>query len=74
MNDKNGFIITNRDRVLRAWQASTQLVREYQDYAHEMETEDDKLERLLPAWPKMKRSMLQSCWRCFKIMIKINLI
>ena len=46
MNDKNGFIITNRDRVLRAWQASTQLVREYQDYAHEMETEDDKLERL----------------------------
>ena len=46
MNDKNGFIITNRDRVLRAWQASTQLVREYQDSAHEMETEDDKLERL----------------------------
>ena len=34
MNSKNGFTITNRDRVLRAWQNSTELVRDYQDYAH----------------------------------------
>ncbi|GEM_PF-1357126 len=45
MNDKNGFMLSNRDRVLRGWQASTQLVREYQDYAHEME-EDEKLSKL----------------------------
>ena len=28
MNDKNGFTISNRDHVLRAWQNSTELVRE----------------------------------------------
>ncbi|MEA4832522.1 MAG: ferritin family protein [Oscillospiraceae bacterium] len=40
MDDKSGFVITNRDRVLRAWENSTELVRNYQEYSHEME--DDK--------------------------------
>lgn len=40
MTDKNGLKITARDRVLRAWQNSTELVRDYQAYAGE--TADDK--------------------------------
>ena len=40
MDDKNGFVLTNRDHVLRAWQNSTELVRDYQSYAHEIK--DDK--------------------------------
>ena len=43
MNDLNGFDITKRDRVLRAWQVSTGLVREYQEYAREIEEEDMEL-------------------------------
>ncbi|MEA5084395.1 hypothetical protein SDC9_153272 [bioreactor metagenome] len=39
MDNKKGLVITNRDRVLRAWQNSTELVRDYQAYAHEI---DDK--------------------------------
>ena len=46
MNDKNGFTISNSDHVLRAWQNSTELVRDYQDYAHETENEDKKLSEL----------------------------
>ena len=40
MVNKNGFIVTNRDRVLRAWQNSTELVRDFQAYANEIY--DDK--------------------------------
>lgn len=40
MTDKNGLKITARDRVLRAWQNSTELVRDYQSYAGE--TSDSK--------------------------------
>lgn len=43
MNELNGFKITKRDRVLRAWQVSTGLVREYQEYAREIENEDKEL-------------------------------
>ena len=46
MDSKNGFTITNRDRVLRAWQNSTELVRDYQAYAHEIEEDDKKLAKL----------------------------
>jgi len=35
--------ITNRDRVLRAWQESIQLVRDYQDNANEIANEDKHL-------------------------------
>ena len=43
MNELNGFKITKRDRVFRAWQVSTGLVREYQEYAREIEGEDKEL-------------------------------
>lgn len=46
MDHKNGFAITNRDHLLRAWENSTELVRNYQDYAHELEKEDKKLAKL----------------------------
>lgn len=36
MDKKNGFYITNRDRVLRAWENSTELVRDYENYAHQI--------------------------------------
>lgn len=37
MDDKNGFVITNRDRILRAWENSTELVRDYQSYSHQID-------------------------------------
>ena len=43
MNELNGFKITKRDRVLRGWQVSTGLVREYQEYAREIGNEDIEL-------------------------------
>lgn len=46
MDSKNGFTITDRDHVLRAWQNTTELVRDYQAYAHEMETDNRDLSRL----------------------------
>lgn len=46
MDTKNGFTITNRDHVLRAWQNSTELVRDYQTYAHEIEKDDKELAKL----------------------------
>ena len=45
MNELNGFVITKRDRVLRGWQVSTGLVREYQEYAREIENEDIELSK-----------------------------
>ena len=65
MNDKNGFTISNRDHVLRAWQNSTELVRDYQDYAHETENEGKKLSELFARF-----AMLQSCLNGFKSMKK----
>lgn len=46
MNTKNGFTITHRDHVLRAWQNSTELIRDYQAYAREIESEDKALAKL----------------------------
>jgi hypothetical protein len=46
MNELNGFTITKRDRVLRGWQVSTGLVREYMEYAREVEKEDLELSEL----------------------------
>ena len=37
MPDKNGLNITTRDRVLRAWENSTELVRDFQNYANDTE-------------------------------------
>ena len=36
MNDKNGFIITTRDEVFKAWDKSTELVRDFQSYAKDI--------------------------------------
>ena len=46
MDTKNGFTITNWDHVLRAWQNSTELVRDYQAYAHELEEDNSALAKL----------------------------
>ncbi len=46
MNELYGFQITKRDRVLRGWQVSTGLVREYMEYAREIENEDVELAKL----------------------------
>ncbi len=46
MNELNGFAITKRDRILRAWQESTGLVREYQEYAKEIEHDDIEISQL----------------------------
>lgn len=51
MNDRNGFIISNRDRVLRAWENSTELVRDYKAYAEEMK-EDEQLSELFLEFAK----------------------
>ncbi len=50
MDTKNGFTITNRDHVLRAWQNSTELVRDYQAYAHELEADNEELSKLFSAF------------------------
>ena len=43
MENLDGFVITSRDRILRAWQNSTELVRDYQQYSHEFEQKESKL-------------------------------
>ena len=43
MENLDGFVITSRDRILRAWQNSTELVRDYQQYSHEFEQKERKL-------------------------------
>ena len=45
MTKRHDIHITDRDRVLRAWQNSTELVRDYQAYARETDT--GELGRLL---------------------------
>lgn len=50
MDSKNGFTITARDHVLRAWQNTTELVRDYQAYAHEMDESDKELAQLFAAF------------------------
>ena len=49
MDNKNGFTITNRDHLLRAWENATELVRDYQAYAREARAEDATLADLFSA-------------------------
>ena len=49
MASKNGVRLTNRDRVLRAWENSTELVRDYQTYAHEI-ADDPPLSELFASY------------------------
>lgn len=37
MDHKNGIRITTRDRLLRAWENATELVRDFQNYAMEIQ-------------------------------------
>ena len=46
MENLDGFVITSRDRILRAWQNSTELVRDYQQYSHEFEQKEKKLSHM----------------------------
>ena len=50
MDHKNGFTFTKRDCVLRAWLASTELVRDYQEYAEDLQHEDRELALLFNAY------------------------
>lgn len=46
MENLDGFVTTPRDRVLRAWQNSTELVRDYRQYSHELDEREGKLSRM----------------------------
>lgn len=46
MENMDGFVTTPRDRVLRAWQNSTELVRDYQLYSDELAENEGKLSRM----------------------------
>lgn len=50
MDNKNGFTITKRDCVLRGWMASTELVRDYQEYAEDFQHGDKRLAELFCAY------------------------
>ncbi len=43
MDNKNGFLITDRDRAYKAWLDATESVRNYSEYANEIRGENDKL-------------------------------
>ena len=43
MENLDGFVITSRDRILRAWQNSTELVRDYQQYSREFAQKERRL-------------------------------
>ena len=50
MDRKNGFTFDKRDCVLRAWLASTELVRDYQEYGEDLQHEDKHLAELFCAY------------------------
>jgi len=43
MDNKNGFLITDRDRVYKAWLNATEAVRDYRQFANELDGENGKL-------------------------------
>ncbi|HZK21591.1 MAG TPA: rubrerythrin [Oscillospiraceae bacterium] len=51
MNDRNGFVISDRDRVLRAWENSLELVRDYKAYSEELK-DDKRLSNLFDEFAK----------------------
>ena len=40
MNDRHGITITTRDRLMRAWQESTELTRDFETYSKEIEDDE----------------------------------
>ena len=57
MHTKDGFTLTNRDHVLIAWQNSTELVRDYQAYAHETEKDNKELAKLFSKFADDERTV-----------------
>lgn len=57
MHTKDGFTLTNRDHVLIAWQNSTELVRDYQAYAHEIEKDNKELAKLFSKFADDERTV-----------------
>ena len=51
MPDRNGINLTTRDRVLRAWENSTELVRDFQTYANDTE-HNEKLSQMFNEFAK----------------------
>lgn len=45
MNDKHGIKIITRDRLLRAWENSMELVRDFESYSKEIE-DDEKVAKI----------------------------
>ena len=41
MQGKDGFKVSTRDMVLRGWQNSTELVRDFQNYARQIDGDDE---------------------------------
>lgn len=46
MDNKNGFTISNRDRVFSTWERTMELVRDMQVYSNEIGDENIPLSRL----------------------------
>ena len=57
MDTKDGITLTNRDHVLIAWQNSTELVRDYQAYAHEIEKDNKELAKLFSKFADDERTV-----------------
>ena len=57
MDTKDGFTLTNRDHVLIARQNSTELVRDYQAYAHEIEKDNKELAKLFSRFADDERTV-----------------
>ena len=57
MDTKDGFTLTNRDHVLMAWQNSTELVRDYHAYAHEIEKDNKELAKLFSKFADDERTV-----------------
>ncbi|MDD4124356.1 MAG: ferritin family protein [Eubacteriales bacterium] len=41
MEERNGLTITTRDRLLRAWQNTTELVRDFETYSKETDDNEE---------------------------------
>ena len=61
MDTKNGFTITNRDHVLRAWQIQLNLYGTIRPMPMNSRRITRRLPNCFPSLRKMKRNMPQNC-------------
>ena len=66
MDRKNGFTLTERDYVLRAWQNSTELVRDYQAYAQELEQDNKSLAKLFAQFAEEEAAHATKLLECLR--------